>query len=273
MSRSNPNSGSEKPTNPAELFLQWDSDNKQFKYWDKEAKKNVLVPLPVKFLVLDTLATVTGFNEATEQGIWSNEVKNVTKDSFTVMTKKGVEGKGLWNDVKTKVSGAKFASSVYAAYLAPDKTIKLVNFKMSGSSLNTWIEFLNPDKKSGNTKPNILKNGVIVKTSEDRKKGRNNYSCPIFSEVENIPDDINEKAAVLDATLQAYLSEYFAYVKQFDKEENVAESTQNTELELVKKESVSASETKASRGSVKMEDAGEVFVNNGSDLPSDFDLF
>jgi len=36
-------------SNPATKFLSWKSNDKQFSFYDRETKENVLVPLPFRF--------------------------------------------------------------------------------------------------------------------------------------------------------------------------------------------------------------------------------
>ena len=76
MSRSNK---SETAVNPAVKFIEWNSEKGCFKYYDKATKKNIDIPLPTKFYVLDILKTIKGFSDSTQNGIWSNEVKNLSK--------------------------------------------------------------------------------------------------------------------------------------------------------------------------------------------------
>ncbi len=276
MSRSNPNDGAEKPQSPVKFFIDWDSDNKQFKYYDKETKTNVAIPLPFSFLVLDTLAAIKGWSNESDSGIWSNEIKNIKTDILTVMTKKGVEAKGTYEQIKGKVSGAKYCQSVYIAF-THNKVLTIGNVQMKGAALGSWIEFCSPDKKSGNTRPNLLTGAVKVSSTEQGKVGKITFNKPVFTYVKEVPEAVQKSAVGLDAEVQAYLSEYFAYVKNFDskdvapKEDFVA-PVSNVQNWQQKGLNVKSEVEKASRSSVKMDDTGEVFVNNGSDLPEDFDL-
>lgn len=88
-------------TNPAGKFFEWKSNEKTFVYFDKETKTNVTVPLPFKFLVLDELHTIKGWNDATESGIYANEVKFISRDEMVVKPFKGNEiARGLYKDIK-----------------------------------------------------------------------------------------------------------------------------------------------------------------------------
>lgn len=225
MSRSNPNEQSEKPQNPASpFFIDWDSDNKQFKYYDKEKKENIAIPLPFSFLVLDTLATIKGWSQESDSAIWSNEVKNIKTDILTIMTKKGTEAKGIYEQIKGKVSGSKYCQSVYIAFMH-NKKLTIGNIQMKGAALGSWIEFCSPDKKSGNTRPNLFTGAVTVKSTEQGKVGKIVFNKPLFTYVKDVPEAVQKQTIQLDAELQAYLSKYFAYVNAFSSKEPVAEES------------------------------------------------
>ncbi len=51
--------GEDRPTNPAQHFIQ--VKNGALSYYDKEAGEDVKVSTPLRFVVLDTLATVKGW--------------------------------------------------------------------------------------------------------------------------------------------------------------------------------------------------------------------
>ncbi len=88
MSRSNP---TENLTSPCKHYFEWDADKGAFKYYDKEKKENVEVPLPFKFIVLDELNTIKGFYKEKKSSFWANEIRDTKKDILTVRTKLGVE--------------------------------------------------------------------------------------------------------------------------------------------------------------------------------------
>src|SRR3990172_6961119 len=143
----------ERTPNPAKEFFQWDSDTKGFKYWDKEAEHktdktkkgaNVLVPIPFNFLVLDTLHTITGFSDEKGFGIYSNEVRDLKKQRFVVKVGKETAIEGLYDDIKGKVVGSKYAASVYIAFFDTKdgvKSLAIGNLKLTGASLGPWIDF------------------------------------------------------------------------------------------------------------------------------------
>lgn len=256
MSRSNPNDQSEKPVSPSTKYIEWDSDNKQFKYYDKETKQNVAIKLPLTFLVLDTLAIIKGWSQESDSGIWSNEIKNIKTDILTVMTKKGVEAKGTYEQIKGKVSGSKYCQSVYIAY-PENKVWQIANIQMKGAALGSWIEFCSPDKKSGNKRPDLLNGAVSVKSTEEGKVGKIVFNKPVFSYVEKVPDEVQQKAIQFDKELQEYLSKYFAWIKSMDKAEDApTESAVKPNIEFT---------VPPTRSSVKIEETVSAVV------PDDFD--
>jgi len=186
---------------PAQRFFEWSSTDKTVKWYDKEAKENVLVKLPFSFIVLDDgLSTVKGFSDADGGGIWSNEIRDTRTDILTVRTKKGVRAQGLYQDVKQSVEGARYCRSVYIAYKDDDGTLVIGNFQMHGAANGEYIEFRKKNKVYGV--------GIQITGSEERKKGSNKFSAPVFATVEVSPEAI-EVATMLDRELQEYLKAYF----------------------------------------------------------------
>jgi hypothetical protein len=184
---------------PVTKYLQWDSAEKTFKYYNKEASKNEYIKIPVQFVVLKEMATISGFHEPTQSGIYSNEVAtaNLKTQELTVKTSKGLNiAKGIYGDIKPilATSGAKFAMSVYALMNG-----ELVCLKLSGSSFSAWYDFVAENRKA------FLSNVVSVLSVEDKKKGATKYSQPVFSLGANIPAGDNDKAEVAYAELVSYM--------------------------------------------------------------------
>jgi hypothetical protein len=196
MSRSNPTT-----QNPAKYFFRWKGG--QLSYYDKEKQSDVAVDLPFEFLVLDQLATITGFCEADNSGYWSNEVRNVGREELTVKTSKGIKQAGLYKDLAdVRAKGAKYAKSVYIAYLDSDTgEYTIGNIKASGAALTAWIELSNKY---------VLDNGKVILTgSTEAKKGTTIYSVPTFEW--GASETAEDEAALnLDKELQVYLSQYLS---------------------------------------------------------------
>jgi len=231
MSRSNPN---EELVNPCKYWFQWDGgDGKGFKSYDKTTKKNVITPLPFKFLVLDRLTTVTGFNEPENIGYYANEIRDIKNDILTVRSKNGIEATGTWESVKSKlgVKGASFCQSVYIMFYV-GKEPMLGNIKMSGAAIENWFGFCKENR--------IMEIGVQVKAANPKKKGKVEYFEPVF-EVLKISDASNEAAIEIDKGLQEYLSAYLLKNKSTVAmpETTETKATEQPKREEVKKEEAS----------------------------------
>ena len=190
-------------SNPATKFFEWKSNDKAFSYYDKEQSKNILVPLPFKFLVLDELHSVKGWNDATQSGIFSNEVKFISKETMTVKPFKGNEiAKGLYKDIKEKVvsAGGHYVKSIYV--MLEDGT--LANLQLKGSAVQEWGEFT---KKTRNRLPDEW---VVVKSTKEGKKGAVKYSMPEFNFERSLSDAEVEQADEVFTVLEAYLKTYLA---------------------------------------------------------------
>ena len=199
MSRSQPEN--EVQVNPCKHWFQWDGgDGKGFKSYDKVAKKNNITALPFRFLVLDKLTTVVGFNEPENIGYYSNEIRNIKTDKLTVRSKNGIEAEGTWEEVKAKLGtkGAAFCQSVYVIFF-DGKTPTLGNIKMNGASLENWFSFCKEN--------NIMEIAVQVKTANEKKKGKVVYYEPVFEKM-TVKEETNIAATEMDKELQEYLKAY-----------------------------------------------------------------
>ena len=188
-------------SNPATMFIEWKSNDKAFEYYDKETQKKVSIPLPFKFLVLDELHAVKGWNDATSSGIYSNEVKFISKEIMTVKPFKGNEiAKGLYKDIKEKVvaAGGHYVKSIYI--MLEDGT--LANLQLKGSSVQAWGEFTQKTRKR------LPEEWVIVKTAKDGKKGAVKFSIPEFGFERSLSDAENEQADLCFDILESYLKAY-----------------------------------------------------------------
>ena len=204
MSTSNRRNAFSTPqSNPATKFLSWKSNDKQFSYYDKETKENVLVPLPLKFLVLDEMHSISGWNDATQSGIYSNEVKFISKETMTVKPFKGNEiAKGLYKDIKEKVksAGGHYVKSIYI--MLEDGT--LANLQLKGSAVQKWGEF------TAKGKQRLVDEWVVVDKAVDGKKGAVKFTTPDFRFLQSITDAESELADECFNTLEAYMSTYLS---------------------------------------------------------------
>lgn len=215
----------EKVKNPAKYFLNWDGTNGGFIYWDKEKQEKVALKLPVKFMVLDTLATIKGYSNKEKCGYSSGEVK--TKDLKTAQFNVGVwvvdpnstdgkkkfksVAKGTYDEVMSSKNtvGAKYCQSVYVALLQ-DKGLVLANFQMKGTALSAWIDYGKKNK--------IYDGAVKVEKMIDGQNGVTKYKTPVF-EAMTTDANADAKAKEIDKELQAYFEHYFKTPAEEQKEE------------------------------------------------------
>ena len=203
MSTSNRRQAFAQPqANPSTKFLDWKSNDKCFEYYDKEKQEKVTVALPFKFLVLDELHTIKGWNDASSSGIFSNEVKFISKEVMTVKPFKGNEiAKGLYKDIKEKIvaAGGHYVKSIYI--MLEDGS--LANLQLKGSAVQKWGEFT---QKTRNRLPDEW---VQVTKAIEGKKGAVKFFTPDFSFERSITEDeamqADEAFNILETYLKAYL--------------------------------------------------------------------
>lgn len=191
--------------NPAKKFIEWKGSEGYFSYYNKEKKDNIKLEAPLYIIALDQLATITGYSDKMQSGIWSNEVRYTSKEELVVKTKGGVIAKGLYQDIKSQIeaNGGKYAKSVYAVLITGNKEntkLELVNFKFSGSSLSPFI-----NAKIGDNGEVI----ILEKNEEPQKKGATTYYEPKITKNKK-REDILDKAIEQDKALQEYLKQYFS---------------------------------------------------------------
>lgn len=193
MSLSNPRAQS-----PVRKYFKVRSSTGHLVWYDKSSSKEIEVEVPFKFITLDVLNTIGGFNEPSSSGIYSNEVRT-NKDVLTVRTKGGVLAQGPYDVIKDrlKAEGGKFGNSVYIAY-REDRELTLGNITFIGAAVSEWFDF-----KKGrhlDSEP-----GVSITGWEHRTKGRNEFYVPTFQGLTVTPEDL-AAAQSLDETLQAHLN-------------------------------------------------------------------
>ena len=211
----------------AELYIEWKSTKKPkkdkdghimtdakdkvlyeydgfFKYYDKDKGEDIKIPFPFRFIPLEVLVTIKGYNESLKTGVYSNEVKWSGKEPLTVKTfKGGLSATGLYKDIKAEIDtmGGKFANSVYIGYKIDGKLV-ICNIQVHGAALSPFIEY-------GKEHKNLTQKGAMqVKTFALETKGDNTFAYPVFEELEITPETELE-AEMLGCNLKEYLDEYF----------------------------------------------------------------
>lgn len=241
MSRSNP---TETSNNPCTRWFEYasGSDGGVVRYYDKEKGENVTVGDEFAFLLLDELATVKGWHDASDSGIYANEVRDTRQDVLVVKAFKGGElASGLYSQIRDRVGnfGGHFHASCYIAYKHGD-AYKLGNIGFKGAALNAWMEF----KKSCGHKDGrraYYVDAVRIDGFDEGQKGRVVYRTPRFK-LAPASEEANAQALTLDAELQVFLSEYLrrARIEQAEtvKEADKIEREQRVESRAVESEFV-----------------------------------
>ena len=193
--------------NPTKRYLDWKSNNKSFEYYDKEAGEKVSVELPLKFVFLQHYHTVKGWHDASQSGIYSNEVFYIGSEEMNVKSFKGGSiASGLYKDIKVDLmnAGAKYHRSVYV--MLEDGTI--ANISMKGAVVKEWSDFIDVNKSLVDTK------WVEVSSTKDQKKGSIKYSTPEFKLGGDLnPNDIKNADRSAEM-LKEYLDAYFGKVEE-----------------------------------------------------------
>lgn len=213
MSRSNPTDG---VRNPSTRWFEYasGSDGGVVRYYDKEAKQDVTVGETFQFILLDELATVKGWHDASDSGIFANEVRDTKQDVMVVRSFKGGElASGVYSSIRDRVGamGGHFVASCYIAYKDADSKLAIGNIGFKGAALNAWVEF----KKAAGTKKDaagkpvraFYVDAVKITGFQEGTKGRVTYRVPVFA-LAPISPESNAAAVELDKELQSFLDDY-----------------------------------------------------------------
>lgn len=214
MSRSN---NTEQSRNPSQRWFEWagGQDGGHVRYYDKETEKQVIVPGKFQFLLLDELATVKGWHDSSESGIFANEVRDTRQDVLVVKAFKGGElASGIYPTIRDRIKaqGGHFHASCYVAFKDGDE-LKIGNIGLKGASMAAWMDFKKacPIKKGADGK-NIkayFSDAVRIDGFKDGQKGGTKFRTPVFS-LAPVSEGTNQQAVTLDAELQQFLAGYLS---------------------------------------------------------------
>jgi hypothetical protein len=157
---------------PAAKYLEWASEQGKFKYYDKDKKENILIDIP-RFLVLMQFHTVKGWHDPSQSAIYSNEVKLIRTQEMEVKAfKGGLIAKGIYKEVKDRIvqAGGHYVKSIYIMIEGGE----VWNLQLKGAVVQEWGEVFNKCQQR------FADEWVILEKVENKKKGRVNYTVPIF---------------------------------------------------------------------------------------------
>lgn len=212
VSRSNP---TDNTPNPSLRWFEWQGSQGIVRYYDKNAKnlknpekkgENIPCTLPFNFIVLDELSTVKGWHEASESGIYSNEVRDTRAETFVVKSfEGGVLAEGFWRPIADRVGnlGGYFVTNIYIGFKDAAGLLQIGSIQFDGASLSAWMDF----KKSHRAE--LYSKAVKIVSFTQHKKGNVDFRKPVFA-IQEISEKTDAEAKALDMLLQNYLKGYFS---------------------------------------------------------------
>ena len=219
MSRSNP---TDNMPHPCTRWIEWDGSNGEFRYYDKEKKENIPLGNKYTFILLDQLATVKGWHDASESGIFSNEIRDITQDVLVVKSFKGGPlAEGTYKTIRDRIiaHGGHFTANCYIA-IKSDTGLAIASIQFKGAALSAWMEF---GKKN---RGELYKKAIRCNGFEEGKKGKITFRVPIFS-LTDVSPETDAKAIECDKELQEFLKGYFSRTRT----EQVARPPADTPVE------------------------------------------
>lgn len=185
--------------------MEWDGSNGNLRYYDKQKETNVPVPDGFTFLLLDQLATVKGWHDASDSGIFSNEVRDTKSETLVVKAFKAnsILAEGFYASIRDRVSalGGNYVANCYVAF-KDGNDLKIGSVQFKGAALNAWVDFRKEHKND------IFTKAIQIKGVKEGKKGKIEFKTPVFH-MKDITPETNDAATALDRDLQSYLASYF----------------------------------------------------------------
>ena len=202
MSRSNP---TENLQNPCARWIEWDGSAGAFRYYDKMEKKNVSLGDSLTFILLDQTATIKGWHDSSDSGIYANEIRDIKQDVLVVKAfKGGLLAEGQYGKIRDRViaQGGHFTANLYVA-IKTDADLVIGSVQFKGAALAQWMEFAKAHRAD------LYKQAVRCKGFVEGKKGKIVFRTPVFHLAEVTPET-DAKALDCDRVLQEYLKSYFS---------------------------------------------------------------
>lgn len=171
--------------NPVTKYIKWKSNDKNFEAYDRSTKEKSVIDLPLEFVFLKTSATIKGWSDSNDCGIYSNQVQSTQNEILTVKAGDVKIASGLYRDIKdsVKAAGGKFHLNVYGILSG-----EIVVIELKGSALMEWTEFFKRSKSK------LQKLSVLINTFNEGKKGAVKFTTPKFSLGKEYDGDLADKA-------------------------------------------------------------------------------
>ncbi len=204
MSRSKPHANA---PNPAVRWFEWKSNKGLIQYYDKQAERNVEIGDDFTFLLLDELATIKGWHDPSQSGIYANEVRDTRKTPFVVKAFKspGPLAEGLYQAIRDRVKavGGRFHSNLYIAFKNGEEGLSIGSLRLRGSALGAWFEFRKAHRNE------LTNKAVRIQGFTEGSKGGVKFKTPTFK-LADVSPETDKQAVALDVELQKFLDGYLA---------------------------------------------------------------
>ena len=178
-----------KAISPITIHAEWKgwAEKGFFEYYDKDLQENKKLELK-DFVIIKTWYKISGFDERTSWGIWSNEINGFDEELY-VSTKSGLLTSWLYKEIKMDVN-ARWGNLYRVLTVLSDW--ELISLSMKGSAFWSVSKILDGEKEDGKviSKPvNFRKNSILFTWFEDAKKGAVKYRVPVFTEWSELTAD------------------------------------------------------------------------------------
>jgi hypothetical protein len=159
--------------NPSQYYLEWNSKENAFCYYDKEEGIRKPMKLPFKFVALKFMSSVRGYDETFQGGIYSNEVSDTRTELLRVAYQKNNEeiATGLYAELKDMLRpiGGKYTRSIYA--MSPKGLI--INIRLKGEQM---LNFKTIEMHGDRWK----REWIQVSSSQEKEYNGQVYTLPVF---------------------------------------------------------------------------------------------
>jgi hypothetical protein len=183
---------------PVKYWLSFKGNTGSFSYWN--GTENVTMD-KLKFVLLDTRSTITGWCDAASSRIWSNVVKTLTEE-LAVKTKGKDIATGLYKDIKEEVknAGGNFTVNVYML-AEVNGVMEPCCLQLDKGGLKEWSDLLEKNKLI-----KVYDSLISCEKGPQQKKGSVKYYNPAFT-LTYLPADLAQQANDFDRNV---LSPYFS---------------------------------------------------------------
>lgn len=172
MSRTSKRTGS---SSPVKKYLEFKGGSGTISFYDKDKEERVELE-SLKIILVDDLASVSGFNEAESSGYNSNLLNPYDTGKIPFTVKSRVNGQfttveeGIWKEIKNspKLSGAKYTRNLFAI-ADVGYGYELVRLELNGSGLRPWLDLVDSDSQEIYNKVITITKGQLY----TRKSGEN----------------------------------------------------------------------------------------------------